>query len=91
LVNNFIAEAIPALRKAASGEERSSTSFQFIELVLRDLVSNRLVTLEALNDTWAVPAFNSRQGGAPIQNMATHLGEDFLAFITQAKIEEEKK
>jgi len=81
LVNNLICDAMPSLR-ISSTEERTATSFQFIELILGDLVSARLVALERLNDTWAVPAFSSRPGGAPVQKMATHLGEDFLAFIT---------
>jgi hypothetical protein len=89
LVNNFVADAVPSLRTSSFPKERESTPFQFLELILRDLVSNRLVTVEPLNDTWAVPAFSPRQGGAPIQNMATHLGEDFLAFITESDLEKE--
>jgi hypothetical protein len=86
-VTKLIEIAMPALLSRSSPEERESTSFLFMELVLRDLVSNRLVMLQPLNDTWAVPAFSSRQGGAPVQKMATHLGEDFLAFITESDLE----
>ena len=59
-------------------------------LILGELVSTRLVTLERLNNTWAVPAFSSRPGGAHVQKMTTGLGDALLAFITEAEPEKVK-
>lgn len=89
LVNNLICEAMPRLRARLPGDHES-TPFQFIELTLGELVSTRLVALERLNDTWAVPAFSSRPGGAPVQKMTTALGDALLTFITEPEPEKGK-
>jgi hypothetical protein len=68
LVNNPIQEAMPRLRTILP-EDHEATAFQFIELILGDLFSTRLVTLDRLNDTWGVPAFSSRPGGTSVQKM----------------------
>jgi hypothetical protein len=81
LLNVLIGQAFPSPRKAPN--DPTSTSFQFVELVLGDLVPAHLVALERHQETWAVPAFAIKPGGGAIGKMANHLGEDFLTFITE--------
>ncbi len=81
LVNDLIAMGLPLLRKTPQ-EGQTSTSFQFVELILGELVSLRLVSLARSQETWAIPDFAIKPGGRPVGKMTTHLGEDFLAFIT---------
>lgn len=51
-----------------------SSSFQFIELVLGDLVSARVVAFERHQETWAVPAYAIPPGGGPIRKMTKAFG-----------------
>ena len=81
LLNVLVGQALPSLRRAS--DDPTTTSFQFIEFVLGDLVSSHLVTFERHQETWAVPAFAIKSGGGPIGKMTKHLGDDFLAFITE--------
>jgi hypothetical protein len=80
MINTLIGEALPTLRKAS--DDPTATSFQFVEAVLGDLVSAQLVRFERHQETWAVPAFAIKAGGG-LGKMTTHLGEEFLAFITE--------
>lgn len=84
LLNVLVGQALPSLRKTS--DDPTATSFQFVELVLGDLVSSHLVAFERHQDTWAVPAFAIKAGGGPISKMTTHLGEEFLAFITEPNL-----
>jgi hypothetical protein len=88
LVNDLVAKGLPLLRKSPTGRG-TSTSFQFIEMILGELVGLRLLTLERHQETWAVPAFAIKPSGGPIGKMTTHLGEDFLAFIAEPDLEKE--
>lgn len=90
LVYQLVCEAMPALSqdvKSQSGD-RTAASFQFVELVLQDLVSAKLITLERLNETWAVPKFDQNPMPSPVRQLTTHLGDDFLAFIAGPEEEE---
>ncbi|MBZ5635395.1 MAG: hypothetical protein LAO55_19905 [Acidobacteriia bacterium] len=82
LVNDLVARGLPHLRRTSPGDQ-TSTSFQYIEMILGELVSLRLVSLERLQETWAIPAFAIKPVGGPVGKMTTHLGEEFLAFITE--------
>jgi hypothetical protein len=86
LINTLVAKAFPALRTVS--EDPNATSFQFIELILGDLVSSHLVTFERHHETWAVPSFAIKPGGGPVGKMTKHFGEDFLAFIAAPDLDE---
>jgi hypothetical protein len=81
LVSSLVGEAFPSLNETS--EDLGATAFQFIELLLDDLAKAHLVRLERHQETWVVPVFAIQPGGGPIFRMATHLGESFLAFITE--------
>jgi hypothetical protein len=66
-------------------DDRTATSFQFVELILGELVSSQLVALGRHQETWVVPDFAIKAGGGPIGKMTTHLGEEFLAFIAEPR------
>jgi len=84
-VYDLIRGAMPKLVEAAKSTfaDRTAAAFQFIELVLRDLVSAKLIALDPLNETWSVPKFNGDPRPTPVKPLITHLGEDFLSFITE--------
>jgi len=83
LVWDVVRDAMPALaaQVKSPSEQHTAASFQFIELILQELVSAKLVTLERVNETWAVPKFDQKPTPSPIRQLTTHLGDDFLAFI----------
>ncbi len=84
MVYDLIKDAMPQLvehGKSAS-VQRTAAAYQFIELILEDLVSAKLIALERHQETWAVPKFNNNRQPTPVQPLITHLGEDFLSFIT---------
>jgi len=85
LVYQLIWQAMPELREQVKSPacDHTAASFQFIELVLRDLVGAKLIALEALNETWAVPKFDNNPAPSLVKPLTTHLGEDFLSFITE--------
>jgi len=82
LVNDLVANGLPLLRKSPPGDQ-TATSFQYIEMILGELVSLRLVSLERVQETWAIPAFAIKSMGGQVGKMTTHLGDDLLAFITE--------
>jgi hypothetical protein len=81
LINTLVAQAFPDGRSKAE----NGSHFQLVEGILGDLVSAHLVTFERNQNTWVVPAYAIPSGGGPISKMTTHLGENFLAFITEPK------
>jgi hypothetical protein len=84
LASEFIFTAIPRLKEElrSSLDKRQASAHQFIESVLDDLQSKRLLSLIRVNETWAVR--QQRPGPASeIPPVITHLGEDFLTFITE--------
>ena len=44
-----------------------------------------LLGLDRLHETWSVPRFTTAAQPTPVTPLATHLGEDLLAFITEPK------
>jgi hypothetical protein len=83
LAHQLVCNAMPELRDQTQSpsQDRTAASFQFIELILRELVSAKLIALEPLNETWAVPKFDQNPATSPVKPLTTHLGEDFLAFV----------
>jgi hypothetical protein len=84
LAYQLVIDAMPSLGQQlkSPSPDRSAASFQFIELVFGDLVSAKLISLERLNDTWTVPKFDQTRQPSPVKPLITHLGDDFLSFIT---------
>ena len=78
-------DAMPELGQQvkSTSADRTYASFQFIELILADLVSAKLIHLERVNETWSIPKFDQNPVPSPVKQLATHLGEDFLAFIAE--------
>ncbi len=81
---------MPTLREQVKSrhEDRTAAAFQFIGQIVEELVSAKLIALDRLNETWTVPKFDQIPTPTPIRSLTTHLGNDFLAFITAP---EEKK
>jgi hypothetical protein len=84
LVYELVCDAMPTLPQQlkSKSDERSAAPFQFVQQILDELVSARLITLERHQETWAVPKFDQRPTPSPIRPLTTHLGHDVLAFIT---------
>lgn len=63
-------------------EERTAATFQMIQLLLDDLSSQKLVSLQRVkdNDAWLIPRHMGPDSSA-LNPLVTHLGEDFLAFV----------
>jgi hypothetical protein len=81
ILNLLVGQAFPSLRTAS--DDPTATSVQFIDWILGDLVSSRLVAFEQHQDTWAVPSFAIKSGAGPIGTMTKNLEDAFLAFITE--------
>ena len=85
MVYDLIEDAMPRCSSNTANPasvQRTAAAYQFIELILEDLVSAKLIALERHQETWAVPKFNNNRQPTPVQPLITHLGEDFLSFIT---------
>jgi hypothetical protein len=63
-------------------EDRKGTSFQMSDWVLSDLEAANLIALDRHQQTWSVPRYSSSPRPVEVGSLVTHLGEDFLAFIT---------
>lgn len=89
LAYQLVTDAMPSLSQQLKSPlpERSAAFFQFVESVLGDLVFAKLIALDRLNDTWSVPKFDRNPEPTPVKPLITHLGEDFLAFITEPREE----
>jgi|SRR5579872_1211569 len=85
LVYQLVTNAMPFLSEQLKSPlpERTAAFFQFVESVLGDLVFAKLIALDRLNDTWSVPKFDPKPKPTPVKPLITHLGADFLAFITE--------
>jgi hypothetical protein len=82
LASQLVSQAMPELAATKSPiEERTASAFQFTELLISDLVAAKLITLHRSNETWSIPKFGGPRSTA-ISSVTTHLGNDFLAFIT---------
>lgn len=84
LVYDLVRDAMPQLveHSKSTSADRTAAAYQFIELALRDLVSAKLIALDRFNETWSVPKFNRDPRPTAVKPLITHLGEDFLSFIT---------
>jgi hypothetical protein len=87
LANEMVFTAMPELREELKSpcEDHGAASRQMIELLLNDLVSTKLLTLTRQNDAWIIPRFTAQPTPYPVNPAVTHLGDDFLTFITEPK------
>lgn len=85
LVYDLVQDAMPQLIHSLQSTiaQRTAAPYQFIELVLQDLVSAKLIALERHKETWAVPKFDANRQPTPVRPLITHLGEEFLSFISE--------
>jgi len=83
LASDYVRAAMPDLiDKIKSPADRPGSVFQLVEVILGDLVSAKLITLDVHNNTWVVPRFGGMPSRSAVSPITTHLGEDFLAFIS---------
>lgn len=85
LAYQLVTSAMPFLGEQlkSTSEDRSASFFQFIEVAFADLVSANLIVLDRHHETWSIPRFDRGPAPAEVKPLITHLGEDFLAFITE--------
>jgi hypothetical protein len=85
LAYDLVRDAMPHLAKQVKSPEadRTAAPFQFIELILEELVSTNLLALDRRQETLAVPKFDPGRTPSPVKQLTTHLGDDLLAFITE--------
>jgi hypothetical protein len=87
LASEMVFTAMTELRDGLKSptEDHGAASRQMIELLLNDLVSTKLLNLTRQNDTWIIPRFTAQPIPYPVNPAVTHLGDDFLTFITEPK------
>lgn len=87
LAYQLVRDAIPELREKTRSvvESRTAASFQFIELALGELFASKLVQLQRLNETWAVPKFDIHPEPSPVKPLITHLGEALLLLFRTSR------
>ena len=70
--------------------DRTAAKFQILQVFLDDLTAAKLVALQRLkgNEAWIVPHFRHAVP-YPLTPLTTHLGDDFLAFISEPRAEYE--
>ncbi len=87
LAYQLVNDAMPNIREQVKSPhgDRSAAAFQFIEGTISDLVSAKLVSLDRHQETWSVPKLDRLPTPTPIKPLITHLGEDFLAFISDSE------
>jgi hypothetical protein len=75
LASDFIRKAMPNLDdQIKSLADRPGSVSQFVDLILGELVSAKLIALDVLHGTWAVPRFGGMPTAAAVNPVTTHLG-----------------
>lgn len=76
---------IPSAAEIAKSpiESRGGSSVQMVESILSDLEGANLLALDPHQQTWSVPRFSSSPDPVDVKPLLTHLGEDFLAFVSE--------
>jgi hypothetical protein len=84
LAYQLVTDAIPSITEQVKSPDGDhiAAAFQFIEGIISDLVFAKLISLERHQETWAVPKFDRSPIPTPVKPLITHLGQDFLAFIS---------
>ena len=86
LAYQLVSAALPELRQQfqSPAEDRSASAFQMFQVLFDDLTSAKLIALQRAkdNEAWIVPRFTAQPIPYPVNPVTTHLGDDFLAFIT---------
>lgn len=84
LAYQLVTDAMPNIREQVRSPDgdRTAAAFQFIEGTISDLVFAKLISLDRHQETWSVPKFDRSPVPTPVKPLITHLGEDFLAFIS---------
>jgi hypothetical protein len=92
LVYQLVSVALPELRQQfqSPAEDRSASVFQMFQALFDDLTSTKLIALQRVkdNEAWIVPRFTAQPIPYPVNPVTTHLGDDFLAFITEPREEQ---
>lgn len=86
LANQFVMSNLGELASQLGSpvEDRYGTRSQTIDLILNDLIAAQLIVLDRLGDgAWAIPSLAFKSASAPVAPITTHLGTDFLAFISE--------
>ena len=91
LAYEFVRSALPELHRQlqSPAEDRSASAFQIFQALFDDLTSAKLIALQRVkdNEAWIIPRSTAQPTPFPVHPVTTHLGEDFLAFITEPREE----
>jgi len=89
LAFQFVSAALPDLRKQMQSQEeaRTASAFQMFQVLFDDLTSANLISLHRIkdNEAWIIPRLTAQPVPYPVNPVITHLGEDFLEFITEPR------
>ena len=87
LAYELVCAALPELRQQlqSPAQEHTAAAFQIFQVLFDDLNSAKLISLQRIkdNEAWIIPRFTAQPIPYPVNPVTTHLGEDFLAFITE--------
>ena len=91
LAYQLVCAAMPELcqQLQSPAADRSAAAFQIFQALFDDLTSAKLIALQRVkdNEAWIVPRFTAQPIPYPVNPVTTHLGDDFLAFITEPREE----
>ena len=91
LAYEFVRIALPELNRQfqSPAEDRSASAFQMFQVLFDDLTSAKLISLKRVkdNEAWIIPRLTALPTPFPVHPVTTHLGEDFLVFITEPREE----
>lgn len=89
LVYELVCAALPELKQEFQSPtpDHSASAFQMFEVLFDDLVSAKLIRLHRVkdNEAWIMPRFSTQPTPFPVNPVTTHLGGDFLTFITEPR------
>jgi hypothetical protein len=87
LAYELVRAALPELHHQlqSAEKERTASAFQTFQALFDDLTAAKLVALQQIKGgtAWIVPRFATQPTPYPVNSVITHLGEDFLAFISE--------
>jgi hypothetical protein len=89
LAYELVRAALPELHEQLQSEvkERTASAFQTLQVLFDDLTSAQLIALQRIKggEAWIVPRFATQPTPYPVNPIVTHLGADFLAFISEPR------
>lgn len=89
LAYELVRAALPELHQQLQSavKEHTASAFQTLQVLFDDLTAAQLIALQRIKEgqAWIVPRFATQPRPYPVNSVITHLGEDFLAFISEPR------